>query len=46
MSRNDVRFDPSLKKEFEMLNKRSMQGLRVVTHIAGAPLHAPATPKG
>mgnify|MGYP000458610752 CR=1 FL=1 len=26
-----------------MLNKRSMQGLRVVTHIAGAPLHAPAT---
>jgi Rrf2 family iron-sulfur cluster assembly transcriptional regulator len=43
MSRNDVRFDPSLKKEFEMLNKRSMQGLRVVTHIAGEPLHAPAT---
>jgi Rrf2 family transcriptional regulator, iron-sulfur cluster assembly transcription factor len=26
-----------------MLNKRSMQGLRVVSHIAGAPVHAPAT---
>jgi Rrf2 family iron-sulfur cluster assembly transcriptional regulator len=26
-----------------MLNKRSMQGLRVVSHIAGAPLHATAT---
>lgn len=26
-----------------MLNKRSMQGLKVVSHIASAPLHAPAT---
>jgi Rrf2 family iron-sulfur cluster assembly transcriptional regulator len=26
-----------------MLNKRSMQGLRVVSYIASAPLHAPAT---
>lgn len=26
-----------------MLNKRSMQGLKVVAHIASAPLHAPAT---
>jgi Rrf2 family iron-sulfur cluster assembly transcriptional regulator len=26
-----------------MLNKRSMQGLRVVSHIASAPVHAPAT---
>ena len=26
-----------------MLNKRSIQGLRVVSHIASAPLHAPAT---
>ena len=26
-----------------MLNKRSMQGLKVVSYIASAPLHAPAT---
>lgn len=26
-----------------MLNKRSMQGLKVVAHIASAPLHAPET---
>jgi Rrf2 family iron-sulfur cluster assembly transcriptional regulator len=26
-----------------MLNKRSMQGLKVVSFIAGAPVHAPAT---
>jgi Rrf2 family transcriptional regulator, iron-sulfur cluster assembly transcription factor len=31
------------QKGVAMLNKRSMQGLKVVSHIASAPLHAPAT---